>query len=127
MGVRPHQFYGVIIMANKAELIEQIAEAAKVKGVDVPNTEGLKNAELEEVLTGLLPEPDPNADPDPEPSPKTKEAAKKKKPPYSVAKGKSIACKKGIVGSECEMKVEYVAGGKKSFDALVDAGHIVKN
>lgn len=47
--------------------------------------------------------------------------------PYTIAKGKSVTSKKGILGEGKEVKVEFLAGGKDSLDALVRAGFVTEN
>jgi len=49
-----------------------------------------------------------------------------KPPVYKVAEGKAITCKKGMLSAGDEVKVEYIHGGEKSLDKLVDAGVVVK-
>ena len=49
-----------------------------------------------------------------------------KRPPYYVADGKSVTCKKGMIDAGGEMKVEYLGGGKKSLATLVKAGVVKK-
>jgi len=44
---------------------------------------------------------------------------------YVVAPGKSIACKKGILGPGDEVLAKYV-GGADSVDRLVASGHVVE-
>jgi len=60
-----------------------------------------------------------------------KAAAKKKtkaekKPPYSLAMGKSMTTKKGILADGAEIKAADLAGGKAALDAFVKSGHLVK-
>jgi len=58
---------------------------------------------------------------------KAKEAKAKKLPPMSVAKGKAITSKKGILGEDEEMKAEYLSGGEDALKVLLKSGHVVKN
>lgn len=55
-------------------------------------------------------------------------AGETKLPPYSVAKGKSITAKgRRLLDAGDAVTVADLSGGKKSFDALVEAKFIVKN
>jgi hypothetical protein len=49
-----------------------------------------------------------------------------KRPPFSVAKGKAITSKRGILSNGAEVSAEDLGGGKTALDALVKSGHIVK-
>ena len=57
---------------------------------------------------------------------KAKEEAQKK-PPFYVADGKSLTCKKGVLDSGEEVKAAYLGGGKDSLAALVKSGHVIKS
>ncbi len=46
--------------------------------------------------------------------------------PFSVAKGKALTTKRGILGEGKEVKPEYVAGGEATLARLTEAGYIVK-
>lgn len=46
--------------------------------------------------------------------------------PYSIAAGKSVTCKKGILAHGDEIKAEYLGGEQKALDALVIAKVVVK-
>ena len=52
--------------------------------------------------------------------------AAKPKFDYAVADGKSIVCKKGVIGPGDEMKTEWLHGSKATADELVKRGLLVK-
>jgi len=120
-------------MPSNADIIKAIAEAAEAAGVDVPETEGLKNDELAEVLSGLKKTDKKQDKADTlvvaaaAAAERTEEEAKVKKPPFEIAKGKSLTSKRGILGPGKEVKAEDLAGGKDAIAAFVKSGHIVKN
>ena len=45
---------------------------------------------------------------------------------YSIAKGKSITSKKGILGPSDEVKADFLIGGDATLQKLVKSGHVVK-
>jgi hypothetical protein len=45
---------------------------------------------------------------------------------YQVAPGKSIACVKGIVDQNQEIRVKDISGGQEALDHLVAKGHVLK-
>lgn len=49
-----------------------------------------------------------------------------KKPPYSIAEGKALTSKKGILGPGMEVTAEHLSGGKAAIDKFVKSGYIVK-
>ena len=53
-------------------------------------------------------------------------AAEVKKPPFSIAKGKAITTKRGILSDGDEIKAEDLNGGQKAIDAFVKTKHIIK-
>lgn len=121
-------------MPSNADIIKAIAEAAEAKGVDVPETEGLKNDELADILSGLK-----KLDGKEAKAAKLAEAAEAKKledkanakaaakkPPFSVAKGKAITSKRGVLAEGDEIKAEYLPGGDDAIKAFVKSGHVVK-
>lgn len=55
-----------------------------------------------------------------------KPAAEAKKPPYSIAMGKAITSRRGILANGDEITPEDLAGGTKALDTFVESGHIVK-
>lgn len=58
---------------------------------------------------------------------KVEAAAKEEKlPPFSVASGKSITSRRGILAPGDEIKADDLAGGKDALDAFVKSGHVVK-
>ena len=127
---------------NKENLIKAIGEAATDKGVDIPDTDGLSNSKLEEVLDGLksdAPPPPKNgaeagelARKEAEEQRKKDEAeaaelAEKNKPEYQVAPGKALTCKKGIIADGDEAKASYFVDGEKTLKHFIKTGHIIKN
>ena len=56
-----------------------------------------------------------------------KAAKKKKKPPFTIAAGKSITTKRGILADGDEIKAADLAGGSKAINDFVETGHIDKN
>lgn len=52
--------------------------------------------------------------------------AKEVKPPYSVAEGRAITTKRGILGPGAEIKAEDLANGQKGLEAFVKSKHIIK-
>ncbi len=46
--------------------------------------------------------------------------------PYSIAEGKSVTCKKGILSHGDEIKADYLGGGQDALDALVKSKVVVK-
>jgi len=102
-----------------------------------------ENADLEgkdvEALTAMLeelkPEPGNPAQEAADAKSKAKEERKEqaaeeqaaKKPPFTIAKGKSITTKRGILADGDEIKVKDLPGGKEAIDSFVKSGHIDKN
>lgn len=58
---------------------------------------------------------------------KAAEAKAAKKPPYTIAEGKSITTKRGILADGDEIKAKDLSGGKDAIDKFIKTGHIVKN
>lgn len=113
-----------------AELTEKLGEPVEVA------TEGLSNAQLNELVSGLraqLKDAEPQ-DPAAEAAEAkaavqaAKAAEAKKKPPYYMAPRKSLTSKRGILSgdTEDEVKAEYLAGGQAALDAFVASGHVLK-
>jgi hypothetical protein len=48
-------------------------------------------------------------------------------PPYYVAKGKAITCKKGVLSDGDEVCINHLGGGKDTIDKLVKSGHVIKS
>lgn len=46
--------------------------------------------------------------------------------PFTIAEGKALTSKKGILGPGDEVKPEYLPGGQDTIDKFVKSGHIVK-
>lgn len=58
---------------------------------------------------------------------KAEDAKNVKKPPYYVADGKAITCKKGVLDSGDEVKAEWLGGGKDSLAVLIKNETVVKS
>lgn len=125
-------------MPSNADIIKDIAEISEELGKDAPETEGKNNGELANILSALKAEKK-EADKDLTPDAAAKDAAQAKedaaaakeeeaakKPPFSVAPGKAITSKRGILSDGAEIKADDLAGGKESLDAFVKSGHVVK-
>jgi len=103
---------------------------------DAPETEPITEpaTELEAVLE---PEPDrtpeiktPTAGKQPEVrkvQTMPKPAPEKKLPPYSIAEGRSVTSKKGVLGPGDEVRPEWLGGGQKAFDSLLDKKFFIDN
>ena len=141
-------------MASNSSLIKSIGEAATRKGVDVPETEDKRNAELTAILRDLnatpetpvngdtTPEPAPEApaeetraaedndasEPDPEGKAAHIEAAQAEVEafPFSIAEGKALTCKRGMLAEGDEITAEDLPGGEERLAELVESGHVVK-
>lgn len=50
-----------------------------------------------------------------------------KKPPFYVAKGKSVICKNGIHEYPDEITVELLGGGDESLKRLITVGSVIKS
>jgi len=132
-------------MPKNKEIIASIEETAATMGVEVPkliHEDGkvFSNIELGEALTALrasgdnpdAPKEDaPKEDAPKEDAPKADAAAKevkkaKKVYPYSIAPGKSLTSKKGILQGGDEIKASYLAGGDASLATHVKNGIVIK-
>jgi len=47
--------------------------------------------------------------------------------PYVVASGKSLTCRRAIIGEGEPVCAEHVTGGQVTLDALVKAKYVIKN
>lgn len=124
-------------MPSNTDIIKAIAELSEELGKEAPATEGKNNGELANILSGLKAEKK-EADKDLTPDAAAKAAAKAKeeadeakakegkKPPFSVAAGKAITSKRGILSDGDEIKADDLAGGKEALDAFVKSGHVAK-
>lgn len=118
-------------MPSNKDLITSIIEEATTKSVTVPDTKDKSNVQLLEILKELktpappvAPDSDDGTDADETESPVKEE--EKPSYPYSVAEGKAITCKKGILSDGDEIKVEYVNGGIETLNKLVKDGYVIK-
>lgn len=62
-----------------------------------------------------------------EEAPKAASKPKVVKPPYTVAKGKSLSTLKGVRVAGDEIKAEWVGGGQDTIDSLVKKEYVEKN
>ena len=53
-------------------------------------------------------------------------AKEDKKPPFSVAAGKAITSKRGILSAGDEITADDLAGGKEALSTFVKSGHVAK-
>jgi len=121
---------------TKAELIEAIGslkannpdnEALQDLEIPSPDGKGATKAVFEELhrdacaLCGVDPDEDPDGDGNPDEGDGNPDA------PFVVAKGKSVTCKKGIVGEGEAIAVKDISGGEERFNALCESGVIVAN
>jgi hypothetical protein len=60
--------------------------------------------------------------PPPKPTPKPVKTGA----PYSVAPGRSLVCRRGVLASGEEIFPSDVGGGKEQLEQLVQSGHVVK-
>ena len=121
-------------MSSNKDLLTSIGEEAVKKGVDVPDTNDQNNAQLSETLKGLraLEMPVTTAEAEAQATAEaeaqaTAEAEADTVPPYTIAEGKSITCKKGTLDSGDEVKAEYLSGGEETLADLIDRKLVVEN
>ena len=115
-------------MPSNKDLISAIeAEAAtqELEGLELPVTKGKNNNQLVAILARLKTPPPPESAEEPVAEEPVDVGVEK--PPYYVADGKSLVCRKGVLDSGDEMKAEYSAGGQESLDALVKKGVVIKS
>ena len=105
-------------MATKAELIEAILELNKDA-----ITADLTHDELTKLLSETRDEAEAGALADEILAPSVTKAAPH---PYSIAQGKSVTCKKGVLAHGDEIKAEHLGGGQESLDALVQSNVVIK-
>jgi hypothetical protein len=113
-------------MPSNKQYKEQAEQLAAELEVEI-TTDGLNNEQLGDLVSDLKAkardaELDTQADDAPE---ETQEPAGKR-PPHSVASGKSITSRRGILAPGDEIKAEDLSGGKESLDKFVKSGHVVK-
>ena len=99
-------------MATNKDMIADI-----LKLDENATTEGLNNAQLTKLLKEL------NAD---EGELLLPDVEKVKVAPYSIAQGKAVTCKKGMLEHGDEIKAEYLGGGQDALDLLVNSKVVVK-
>ena len=104
-------------MASNTQLIESIEVAAVERNLEVPNTEGLNNAQLAALLKKVKStETTPAVD---ETTPAVDPTA------YHVDEGKAITTKRGIIADGDEIEPNDLPGGLEAIKAFVKSGHIV--
>ena len=92
-------------MASNAEL------KAKILALDAESeVEGLSNKDLVTMLSAL----------------NTIDDIESADAGYTVADGKSLTTKRGILGDGAQIKAEDLAGGQEAIDAFLKSGHVVK-
>lgn len=108
---------------NKAELTAKIGELAEDLGIEV-ETEGLENKDLQTVIDDLearIKARDGDSDDD------DGEEEAEEKAPYTVAMGKGVTTKRGILGDGDEVTAKDFEGGMDTLKDLVKKGVIDKN
>ena len=129
-------------MPSNKDLRADIAVEANLNGFEAPDTEGKNNIQLLALLKEVRawerpPAPEPEAstdDQDNEPAAEALQQAEMAEVPtiepepfpYSVASGKAVTCKKGVLDEGQELKAEYFVTGQEALDGLVDRGYAVK-
>jgi len=109
-------------MPSNIDLKEQIA------GIDPDAAvENLNNAQLIKKLYDVKAEAEKPDELEDESDELEDESEPVKLAPYTVAKGKSVTSKKGILGEGEEIKAEYLGGKEEALRALVKARVVSKN
>ncbi len=98
-------------MASNKDLISKIKKMAAELGGECPDLSNAKNSELVEMLASGEEE---------------LRRRKAKEMPYTVAKGKSITSKRGILADGAGVTAKDLAGGEEALETLVDAGYVIK-
>lgn len=122
-------------MASNKDLTAAINARAEALEIDVPETEGLTNADLV-ILKKELDARETPADAEAEAAAKaaakadadaTPPAVEAETPaPYSVAQGTSLTSLKGILGEGKAVTASDFTGGAETLDSLVERGLVVK-
>jgi len=105
-------------MATNKDLISTAEALASELGQDKPETEGLKNADLVKLVSELEAT---------KAEAKVETETEAEKPRYTVAMGKSIITKRGILADGVEITEKDFANGKLTLNDFVDSGYIEKN
>lgn len=122
-------------MPSNKDLTTEAEKLAKELGIEV-QTEGLNNEKLGDLVSDLKAkkkdaEHKTQADKAP-----VKKPEAKKKPPFTVAKGKAITSRAGILAEGDEIKASYLAAsekesdqaaGQKALESFVESGHVDAN
>lgn len=118
-------------MPSNKELIVDIEAEANAKGVDIPVTEGLNNAQLADTLKTLkaaAPAPAPKTDDETDDKTDDEtddEVEAVKRPPYYICDNKSITSMGGTLSEGMEVKAKHV-GGMERIKELIKAGIVAK-
>ena len=111
-------------MPSNSELRGQAEKIAVDLGIEI-STKGLTNNELVALVSDLKAKQKDAENPAAEEA-QAAAVAEDTRAPYSVAKGKAITSKRGILSEGDEVKASYFVGGKETLNALVDHGYVVK-
>ncbi len=111
-------------MASNAELQSQVEELCKELGIDPVDTSEMNNKDLTAKVKELKALQDDESE---DAKDDESEDIEEVKPPYYIADGKSVACKKGVLAEGKEIKAEYLGGGKEALKSLVKIGAVVDN
>jgi preprotein translocase subunit SecD len=107
---------------STAKLVKMISDKANEAGVEMPDTDGKTNQELGAVLKSIGLQHARQ-----EQTVRNEKAEKPKKPPYEVAKGKSLTTKTGVKIEGDPISVQDLAGGEATMKRLVDKKYVKKN
>lgn len=107
-------------MPSNKDLKAAIWVAATEAGVEAPDLNGKGNNDLVAILDKLLKPVDEVAPPPPE-------VDEVEKPPFYVADGRSVTCKKGIRGPGDSIESEWFHGGEKDLKHLIEIGCVIKS
>ena len=102
-------------MPSNADIILAIGAQAEANKVDMPETDGLNNNKLAELLSGL--KADAEVKPKVEAKPKLS---------HVVCKGKAVTTKRGILAGGKGICAKDLPGGDKAITALVKSKYIEK-
>lgn len=104
-------------MPSNKDLIKQALALAVALSL-VIETDGLSNEKLAALVSDLKAK---KKDAD-----TVTQADTAPKVAYSIAKGRAITSRRGILADGDEIKENDLAGGQKALDAFVKSGHVVK-
>lgn len=113
-------------MPSNKQYKEQAEQLAAELDVEI-TTDGLNNEQLGDLVSDLKAKArDAELDTQADDAPEAPQEPGAKRPPFSVASGKSITSRRGILAPGDEIKADDLAGGKEALDAFVKSGHVVK-